>query len=95
MSNKKTKPLVIVMICMLLTSLFLAGCILPTKYMVEMRDGVHLATDVYLPRGQSSPHGAILIRTPYSKNPLGLIGMTWARQGWLVRILLKKGGVAD
>jgi len=70
------------MICMLLTSLLLAGCILPTEYMVEMRDGVHLATDVYLPRGQSSPHGAILIRTPYNKNPLELIGMTWARQGW-------------
>ena len=95
MSNKKTKPLVVVMICMLLTSLFLAGCILPTKYMVEMRDGVHLATDVYLPRGQSSPHGAILIRTPYNKNPLGLIGMTWARQGWPTIIQDMRGRYAS
>ena len=79
---KKTKSMVILIICMLLTSLFLAGCILPTEYMVEMRDGVHLATDVYLPNGQSSPHGAILIRTPYNKDPMGIIGMAWARQGW-------------
>ena len=82
MSNKKTKPLVIVMICMLLTSLFLAGCILPTEYMVEMRDGVHLATDVHLPSGQNDPHGAIIIRTPYNKDPMGVVGIAWAGQGW-------------
>jgi predicted acyl esterase len=80
---------------MLLTSLFLAGCILPTEYMVEMRDGVHLATDVYLPSSQSSPHGAILIRTPYSKNPLELIGMTWARQGWPTIIQDMRGKYAS
>lgn len=67
---------------MLLTSMFLAGCILPTQYMVEMRDGIHLATDVYLPKNQNNPHGSILIRTPYNKNPIGIVGMTWAGQGW-------------
>jgi predicted acyl esterase len=82
LNSKKTKSFVIILFFMLLTSLFLAGCILPTGYMVEMRDGVHLATDVYLPKGQNNPHGSILIRTPYNKDPMGIIGMNWAGQGW-------------
>ena len=49
-------------------------------YMVEMRDGIHLATDVYLPDNISSPHGAILVRTPYNKNGSGMGG--WANKGW-------------
>jgi predicted acyl esterase len=49
-------------------------------YMVPMRDGIHLATDVYLPSKDTSPHGCILVRTPYNKNnnPLD----TWADEGW-------------
>jgi predicted acyl esterase len=50
-------------------------------FMVEMRDGIHLATDVYLPNNISSPHGAILIRTPYNKNASGDIPK-WADMGW-------------
>ena len=73
LNNKKTKPMVILIICTLLISVFLAGCIIPTEYMVEMRDGVHLATDVYLPTGQSQPHGTILIRTPYNKIHLAFL----------------------
>jgi len=49
-------------------------------FMVEMRDGIHLATDVYLPDGGSPPHGAILIRTPYNKNGSGM--GNWADMGW-------------
>ena len=49
-------------------------------FMVEMRDGIHLATDVYLPDNISSPHGAILIRTPYNKNESGM--GDWANKGW-------------
>ena len=49
-------------------------------FMVEMRDGVHLATDVYLPDGNITPHGAILIRTPYNKNGSGM--GDWANNGW-------------
>lgn len=45
-------------------------------YMVEMRDGVHLATDVYLPKGEG-PFPVILYRTPYNKisdnGPLNLM----------------------
>ena len=49
-------------------------------FMVEMRDGIHLATDVYLPDGGSPLHGAILIRTPYNKN--GTSMGDWANKGW-------------
>jgi len=49
-------------------------------FMVEMRDGIHLATDVYLPDGGSPPHGAILIRTPYNKSKTGM--GDWADKGW-------------
>ncbi len=49
-------------------------------FMVEMSDGIHLATDVYLPDGGSPPHGAILIRTPYNKNGTGM--GQWANNGW-------------
>ncbi|MCP5471115.1 MAG: CocE/NonD family hydrolase [Sinobacteraceae bacterium] len=34
---------------------------------VPMRDGVHLATDVYLPAGDDSPRVALLERTPYGR----------------------------
>ena len=43
-------------------------------FMVPMRDGVHLATDVYLPDGGSPPHGALFVRTPYNKNGSGFGG---------------------
>ena len=36
--------------------------------MVSMRDGVKLATDVYLPYEDYPPHGCILIRLPYNKD---------------------------
>jgi predicted acyl esterase len=37
------------------------------QHMVRMRDGVHLATDVYLPTGPG-PFPAVLVRLPYDKN---------------------------
>lgn len=36
--------------------------------MVTMRDGIQLATDIYLPAGQDGPFHAILERTPYGKH---------------------------
>lgn len=41
---------------------------LATQEFPRMRDGVRLATDVYLPEGDDSPGDAILIRLPYDKN---------------------------
>lgn len=40
-----------------------------TDYMVPMRDGVKLATTVYLPDGEG-PWPAVVMRTPYNKNGL-------------------------
>jgi putative CocE/NonD family hydrolase len=39
---------------------------MPTTHRVPMRDGIHLATDVYLPDG-AGPHPVILERTPYGR----------------------------
>ncbi|WP_248700372.1 CocE/NonD family hydrolase [Microbacterium azadirachtae] len=41
---------------------------LATEQYVRMRDGVHLAADVYLPDGDDDPGDTILIRLPYDKN---------------------------
>jgi predicted acyl esterase len=48
--------------------------------MVEMRDGIHLATDVYLPDQSSSTYSSVLVRTPYNKSYLNL--GNWADLGW-------------
>ncbi len=36
--------------------------------MIPMRDGIRLATDIYLPSGRKDPLPCILVRTPYGKN---------------------------
>lgn len=69
--NKKIKPIAIVLGCIVLLSVFISGCIKPTEYMFEMRDGVHLATDVYLPGGQNQPHGTILITSRHDHAVFG------------------------
>lgn len=56
-----------------------------SDYMVPMRDGVRLATDVYLPDGPH-PFPTILIRLPYGKTQpvcvMPLIAGYWARKGY-------------
>jgi putative CocE/NonD family hydrolase len=42
------------------------------EYMVEMRDGVKLFTQVYSPRDASVKHPIIIQRTPYSCSPYGV-----------------------
>jgi predicted acyl esterase len=42
-----------------------------TTHMVAMRDGVKLATDVYLPPGGTGKYPVILARTPYDKSKGG------------------------
>ena len=51
-----------------LALLFCTACTEKFSAMVEMRDGVHLATDVYLPSGDG-PWPTIVYRTPYGKTP--------------------------
>jgi predicted acyl esterase len=84
-------------ICCLLLSLLLAGCVQKNTYMVPMRDGVNLATDVYLSKTSAQPHGAILIRTPYNKDAIGmpLLGMNWAQNGWPTIIQDMRGRYAS
>lgn len=49
-----------------------------TMIMVPMRDGVRLATDVYLPRQGEGPRPAIFIKTPYNFNRIGGAQLDWA-----------------
>src|SRR5689334_827209 len=48
--------------------------------MVAMRDGVHLATDVYLPGGKG-PWPVVLIRTPYNKSK-NAAAENWTAKGY-------------
>jgi len=56
--------------------------IIKNTYMIPMRDGVNLATDVYLPLFFEKPHGAIFLRTPYNKDALKELGILLALIGW-------------
>lgn len=49
---------------------------IPAVYQVEMRDGIHLATDVCLPDTGEGPWPAVLARTPYGRNRPSGIGST-------------------
>ena len=56
-------------------------------YMVEMHDGVSLATDVYLQYAGYPSHGSVLMRTPYNKDVISLFHPRWqvgqnADRGW-------------
>ncbi len=48
-----------------------------TMVMVPMRDGVGLATDVYLPNGEG-PFPVIFVKTPYNFNKISGIQLDWA-----------------
>ena len=52
-------------------------------YMIEMRDGVRLATDVYFAPGSFGAHRpVILIRTPYGKNGMGMYRTFYSTQDY-------------
>ena len=78
----KNKKIVVITVFMLFSIMILSGCVQKSTVMIPMRDGVKLATDVYLPSKNPEPHGAILLRTPYNKNILYLSGVGWANSGW-------------
>lgn len=63
-------------------------------YRVRMRDGVHLATDVYLPEG-TPPFPVILIRTPYNKDALQGLGAEGVKRGYAVVIQDTRGRFAS
>ncbi|MFX1280928.1 MAG: CocE/NonD family hydrolase [Promethearchaeota archaeon] len=52
-------------------------------YMIEMRDGIKLATDVYIAPGSfGSPKPVILIRTPYGKNGMSMYRTFYSTQDY-------------
>jgi len=67
------------------------GSIFGKTQMVEMRDGIHLATDVYDLLLRPAPHGAILLRTPYDKDELAFLGILFSIIGWPVVIQDMRG----
>ncbi len=91
----KNKKIVIITIIMLLLITLFSGCVQKSTYMLPMRDGIKLATDVYLPSNNPEAHGAILLRTPYNKNLLSLIGNNWAQTGWPTIIQDMRGRFAS
>ncbi len=66
-----------------------------TTYMVPMRDGVELATDVYRPIFRSAPHGTILLKTPYNKDALQIVGLIGILYGWPTVIQDMRGRFAS
>jgi uncharacterized protein len=74
----------LVSLCSILSfiTVLFSGCLSNETVMVEMRDGIQLATDVYLPSNNKEPHGTFLVRTPYNKNNIQDFGKTWAKLGW-------------
>ncbi len=69
-------------VCLLATAwLALSAFAARQTVAVPMRDGVQLATDVYLPDG-AGPWPVILVRTPYNKDLLRGIGEEAARRGY-------------
>ncbi len=60
----------LVLYAALVSGLAFAATQTEQEYMVEMRDGVHLATSVYLPEGEG-PWPAVVTRTPYGKDRYG------------------------
>jgi uncharacterized protein len=66
--------------------------------MVPMRDGIRLATDVYMPVGVSEKVPVILIRLPYNKSRYGGAvnpARFFASQGYVVAVQDKRGKFAS
>jgi putative CocE/NonD family hydrolase len=49
-----------------------------TMVMVPMRDGVRLATDVYLPKDREGPVPTVFVKTPYDFNEIRGTSLAWA-----------------
>jgi len=59
-----------------------ADVVAETDVMVAMRDGVKLATDIYLPRERAGRLPVILMRSPYGKDGAKKQGEYFARHGY-------------
>jgi predicted acyl esterase len=64
-------------------------------YRVAMRDGIRLATDVYLPVLGEGPWPTLLVRTPYNKDLYRNEYGSWASKGYAVVIQDMRGRFAS
>jgi len=71
------------------------GSIFGRTYMIEMRDGIRLATDVHDLLLRPAPHGTILFRTPYDKDALAILGFLFSVFGWPTVIQDMRGRYAS
>lgn len=62
------------------------GVELKGTFMVPMRDGVKLATDVWVPQGTAHSFPAILVRTPYGKGFYSRSHFKYVKRGFVVVI---------
>src|SRR5262245_34466592 len=53
----------------------------PVEQMVPMRDGIKLATSIFLPQGKG-PWPVVLIRTPYGKDLQSTGNSLWTNRGF-------------
>lgn len=63
---------------------------------VPMRDGIHLDTDVWLPKGATGKLPTVLVRTPYDKDRMeGQVSLGWTeffvKQGYAVVVQNERG----
>jgi putative CocE/NonD family hydrolase len=64
--------------------------------MVPMRDGIKLATDLYLPQGDAAgKYPVILIRTPYKKEMMEMEANFYGRRGYVVAVQDCRGRFAS
>jgi len=62
--------------------------------MISMRDGKHLATDIYKPAG-SGPFPVVLSRTPYDRTKHGGGAPGFTREGWVFAVQDMRGRFAS
>lgn len=68
------------------------SAVTPQTHLLPMRDGVRLATDVFLPpEGPPPPYPVVLVRTPYDKKGIGTAGMNAAKLGYAVVVQDTRG----
>jgi len=89
-------PLAIAVLLIVIGAVWLSAQQLRKKqtFMVPMRDGVRLATDVYLPQEKGS-FPVILLRTPYNKEAIASIGIEGRKIGYAVVIQDTRGRFAS
>lgn len=80
-SARPSRPILALLPLFFAFAAFAADTAREQEYMVATRDGVHLATSVYLPEG-TGPWPAVIMRTPYDKSRYGSIHARYNDAGY-------------